>query len=54
MEACLEAGVRYTDLGGLFHTMGEQPKLHDRRVAVCMKEIEDLDRYRRVTVTTSL
>lgn len=30
MEACLEAGVSYTDLGGLFHTTRKQLELHDR------------------------
>ncbi len=30
MEACLEAGVPYTDLGGLFHTTRRQLELHDR------------------------
>ncbi|MGD2104816.1 MAG: saccharopine dehydrogenase NADP-binding domain-containing protein [Anaerolineae bacterium] len=30
MEACLEAGVPYTDLGGLFHNTRKQLKLHDR------------------------
>jgi len=30
MEACLEAGVPYTDLGGLFHTTRKQLDLHDR------------------------
>lgn len=30
MEACLEAGVPYTDLGGLFHTTRKQLKLHER------------------------
>jgi saccharopine dehydrogenase-like NADP-dependent oxidoreductase len=30
MEACLEAGVHYTDLGGLFHTTRKQLQLHDR------------------------
>ncbi len=30
MEACLEAGVGYVDLGGLFHTTRRQLELHDR------------------------
>jgi saccharopine dehydrogenase-like NADP-dependent oxidoreductase len=30
MEACLEAGAHYTDMGGLFHTTREQLKLNDR------------------------
>nr|HID14548.1 saccharopine dehydrogenase [Anaerolineae bacterium] len=30
MEACLEAGVDYTDLGGLFHTTRKQLELNDR------------------------
>jgi len=30
MEACLEAGVPYTDLGGLFHNTRKQLELHDR------------------------
>jgi saccharopine dehydrogenase-like NADP-dependent oxidoreductase len=30
MEACLEAGVHYTDLGGLFHTTRKQLELNDR------------------------
>jgi saccharopine dehydrogenase-like NADP-dependent oxidoreductase len=30
MEACLEAGVHYVDLGGLFHTTRKQLELHDR------------------------
>ena len=30
MEACLEAGVQYVDLGGLFHTTQKQLKLHNR------------------------
>ncbi len=30
MEACLKAGVHYTDMGGLFHTTRKQLKLHDR------------------------
>lgn len=30
MEACLEAGVPYTDMGGLFHNTRKQLKLHDR------------------------
>jgi saccharopine dehydrogenase (NAD+, L-lysine-forming) len=30
MEACLEAGVPYTDLGGLFHTTRKQLELHGR------------------------
>ncbi len=30
MEACLEAGVPYTDMGGLFHTTLKQLKLSDR------------------------
>ena len=30
MEACLEAGTHYTDLGGLFHTTLKQRELHDR------------------------
>jgi saccharopine dehydrogenase-like NADP-dependent oxidoreductase len=30
MEACLEAGVHYVDLGGLFHTTRKQLELHER------------------------
>ncbi|MBE9470736.1 MAG: saccharopine dehydrogenase NADP-binding domain-containing protein, partial [Chloroflexi bacterium] len=30
MEACLEARVSYTDLGGLFHTTRKQLELSDR------------------------
>ena len=30
MEACLEAGVPYTDMGGLFHTTRKQLALHER------------------------
>jgi lysine 6-dehydrogenase len=30
MEACLEAGVNYVDLGGLFHTTCRQLELHER------------------------
>jgi saccharopine dehydrogenase-like NADP-dependent oxidoreductase len=30
MEACLKAGVHYTDMGGLFHTTRKQLKLHNR------------------------
>lgn len=30
MGACLEAGVHYTDLGGLFHTTRRQLQLHDQ------------------------
>lgn len=30
MEACLEAGVSYTDLGGLFHTTRKQLMYHER------------------------
>jgi saccharopine dehydrogenase-like NADP-dependent oxidoreductase len=30
MEACLEAGVHYTDMGGLFHTTRKQLELSDR------------------------
>jgi len=30
MEACLEAGVHYVDLGGLFHTTRKQLELSDR------------------------
>ena len=29
MDACLQAGVHYTDMGGLFHTTLKQLKLHD-------------------------
>jgi len=32
MEACLEAGVCYTDMGGLFHTTRKQLELNDRFV----------------------
>lgn len=32
MEACLRAGVHYTDMGGLFHTTRKQLELHDRFV----------------------
>ncbi len=30
MDACLKAGVHYTDMGGLFHTTRKQLELHDR------------------------
>ncbi|MFU8773684.1 MAG: saccharopine dehydrogenase NADP-binding domain-containing protein, partial [Anaerolineales bacterium] len=30
MEACLQSGVHYTDMGGLFHTTRKQLMLHDR------------------------
>ncbi len=30
MDACLEAGVPYTDMGGLFHTTRKQLDLHER------------------------
>ena len=30
MEACLEAGVHYVDLGGLFHTTRKQLELHEQ------------------------
>ncbi|MBN1317505.1 MAG: saccharopine dehydrogenase NADP-binding domain-containing protein, partial [Anaerolineales bacterium] len=30
MEACLQAGVSYTDMGGLFHTTRKQLELSDR------------------------
>jgi saccharopine dehydrogenase-like NADP-dependent oxidoreductase len=30
MEACLEAGTHYTDLGGLFHTTRKQLQFHDQ------------------------
>ena len=30
MEACLEAGVSYTDMGGLFHTTRKQLELNER------------------------
>jgi len=30
MEACLKAGVHYTDMGGLFYTTRKQLELHDR------------------------
>jgi saccharopine dehydrogenase-like NADP-dependent oxidoreductase len=30
MEACLKAGVHYTDMGGLFHTTRKQLELHNR------------------------
>lgn len=33
MEACLLAGVPYTDMGGLFHTTRKQLQLHDRFAA---------------------
>jgi lysine 6-dehydrogenase len=33
MEACLDAGTDYVDLGGLFHTTRRQLALHDRFVA---------------------
>jgi saccharopine dehydrogenase-like NADP-dependent oxidoreductase len=32
MEACLKAGVPYTDMGGLFHITRKQLELHDRFV----------------------
>ena len=33
MEACLKAGVSYTDMGGLFHTTRKQLELNDRFAA---------------------
>ncbi len=33
MEACLKAGVNYTDMGGLFHLTRKQLELHDRFAA---------------------
>lgn len=30
MDACLAAGVHYTDMGGLFHTTRKQLELHDK------------------------
>ena len=33
MQACLEAGVHYTDLGGLFHLTRKQLELHDEFAA---------------------
>lgn len=33
MEACLKAGVKYTDMGGLFHITRKQLELHDRFAA---------------------
>jgi saccharopine dehydrogenase (NAD+, L-lysine-forming) len=33
MEACLKAGVNYTDMGGLFHTTRKQLEYHDRFAA---------------------
>ncbi|HEV8649316.1 MAG TPA: saccharopine dehydrogenase NADP-binding domain-containing protein [Actinomycetes bacterium] len=33
MEACVDTGTHYVDLGGLFHTTGPQLALHDRFAA---------------------
>jgi saccharopine dehydrogenase-like NADP-dependent oxidoreductase len=34
MDACLQAGVHYVDMGGLFHTTREQLKLADRFASI--------------------
>jgi len=39
MEACLEAGVPYTDMGGLFHTTRRQLELSDRFVEVGLSAV---------------
>jgi saccharopine dehydrogenase-like NADP-dependent oxidoreductase len=39
MEACLEARVPYTDMGGLFHTTRKQLELHDRFVEVGLSAV---------------
>jgi saccharopine dehydrogenase-like NADP-dependent oxidoreductase len=39
MEACLEAGVPYTDMGGLFHTTCKQLELSDRFAGVGLSAV---------------
>jgi saccharopine dehydrogenase-like NADP-dependent oxidoreductase len=39
MGACLEAGVPYTDLGGLFHTTQKQLQLHEQFQAVGLSAV---------------
>jgi lysine 6-dehydrogenase len=39
MEACVEAKVPYTDMGGLFHTTRKQLELHDRFVEVGLSAV---------------
>jgi saccharopine dehydrogenase-like NADP-dependent oxidoreductase len=39
MEACLEAGVPYTDMGGLFHTTRRQLELRDRFAGVGLSAV---------------
>jgi saccharopine dehydrogenase-like NADP-dependent oxidoreductase len=39
MEACLEAGVPYTDMGGLFHTTRRQLELSDRFAGVGLSAV---------------
>ena len=39
MEACLEAGVPYTDMGGLFHTTRKQLELSDRFAAAGLSAV---------------
>jgi saccharopine dehydrogenase-like NADP-dependent oxidoreductase len=39
MEACLEAGVHYTDMGGLFHTTRKQLELSDRFAAAGLSAV---------------
>jgi len=39
MEACLEAGVPYTDMGGLFHTTRRQRELSDRLAEVGLSAV---------------
>jgi saccharopine dehydrogenase-like NADP-dependent oxidoreductase len=39
MEACLKAGVPYTDMGGLFHMTRKQLELNDRFQAVGLSAV---------------
>ncbi|MDH7486403.1 MAG: saccharopine dehydrogenase NADP-binding domain-containing protein [Anaerolineae bacterium] len=39
MQACLEAGVDYTDMGGLFHTTRRQLELNDRFAAAGLSAV---------------
>ena len=39
MEACILAGVHYTDMGGLFHTTRKQLEFHDRFAAAGLSAV---------------
>ncbi len=39
MQACLKAGVHYTDMGGLFHTTRKQLELNDRFVSAGLSAV---------------